>query len=415
MSATLNLGTDGNWATKKDTILAYNDENSNFKPLAFNFDRDTLATRVNKEGLIETVGSGEPRIDYKDDSKGALLLEPSRTNLTLYSEDLSNSYWAKQNGSITSNVIASPSGVQNADLFTENTSNGDHAVFDIVNYFVSGTTYTLSFFAKANGRTKVEVASANSGTCPTARFDLEAKTATATNTSFGAKIEDYGNGWFRCSVSRVAPNSGLDLPYYATVINFGILGHQGDGTSGMYFWGMQTEAGSYATSYIPTQGGVVTRVADVCNNGANEQVINSTEGVLYLEGSALAGDGTDRKITLSDNSQNNAIIFGYSRFSGNINAEVKSGGVLQTSGFGATGVTQENNNKFALSWGGGISKFYVNGTLASSYTNVTSPIGMNVLNFSLSSGFQKMFLNTKDLRVYNTALTDQELINLTTI
>ena len=80
MSATLNLGTDGNWATKKDTILAYNDENSNFKPLAFNFDRDTLATRVNKDGLIETVGSGEPRIDYKDDSKGALLLEPSRSN-----------------------------------------------------------------------------------------------------------------------------------------------------------------------------------------------------------------------------------------------------------------------------------------------------------------------------------------------
>ena len=37
MSATLNLGTDGNWATKKDTILAYNDENSNFKPLAVQF------------------------------------------------------------------------------------------------------------------------------------------------------------------------------------------------------------------------------------------------------------------------------------------------------------------------------------------------------------------------------------------
>ena len=180
-------------------------------------------------------------------------------------------------------------------------------------------------------------------------------------------------------------------------------------------YGAQLEQGSYATSYIPTQGGAVTRVDDVCNNGANEQVINSTEGVLYFEGSALANDGTDRKITLSDNSLNNAINFGYSRFSGNINAEVISGGVLQTSGFGATGVTQDNNNKFALSWGNGISKFYVNGTLASSHTNVTSPIGMNVLNFSLSSGFQKMFSNTKDLRVYNTALTDQELINLTTI
>ena len=69
---------------KKDTILAYNDENYNYKPLPFNFERDSSATVVNKDGLIETVGSGEPRIDYKDDSKGALLLEPSRTNLISY-------------------------------------------------------------------------------------------------------------------------------------------------------------------------------------------------------------------------------------------------------------------------------------------------------------------------------------------
>ena len=36
--------------------------------------RDSSATVVNKDGLIETVGSGEPRIDYKDDSKGALIV-----------------------------------------------------------------------------------------------------------------------------------------------------------------------------------------------------------------------------------------------------------------------------------------------------------------------------------------------------
>ena len=77
---TLKFG-NGEWYGKKDTILAYNDENSNFKPLPFSFDRASSATRVNKDGLIETVGSGEPRIDYKDDSKGALLLEPSRSNL----------------------------------------------------------------------------------------------------------------------------------------------------------------------------------------------------------------------------------------------------------------------------------------------------------------------------------------------
>ena len=53
--------------------------------MPFDFSRASSATVVNKDGLIETVGSGQPRIDYKDDSKGALLLEPSRSNILPYS------------------------------------------------------------------------------------------------------------------------------------------------------------------------------------------------------------------------------------------------------------------------------------------------------------------------------------------
>ena len=75
MANTLNLG-DGNWATKEDLLLGYNSENNNYKPLPFDFTRASSATRVNKDGLIETVGGGKARIDFKDDSKGALLLEP---------------------------------------------------------------------------------------------------------------------------------------------------------------------------------------------------------------------------------------------------------------------------------------------------------------------------------------------------
>ena len=47
MAETLKLG-NGNWATKEGSTLAYNDENGNFKPLPFNFTRDSGATRVNK-------------------------------------------------------------------------------------------------------------------------------------------------------------------------------------------------------------------------------------------------------------------------------------------------------------------------------------------------------------------------------
>lgn len=225
--------------------------------------RATSATRVNASGVIETVSANVPRLDYSNGSCPVILREEQSTNFTLYSEDLTNVYWNKQNTTITANAVNSPSGVQNADLVTENTLNADHSIFDAVSYFVTGTTYTTSFYVKANGRTKVELVSAASNTCPTGRFDLIALTATATNTSFNAKIENAGNGWFKCSVSRVAPNTGLDLPYYAIVQTFGTLAYLGNGTSGMYFWGMQTEAGSYATSYIPTTSASVTRNADV--------------------------------------------------------------------------------------------------------------------------------------------------------
>jgi hypothetical protein len=400
MSNTLKFG-NGEWYGKEGTILAYNSENNNYKPLPFTFDRDSVATRVNKQGLIETVGSDQPRIDYLNDSNGALLLEPQRTNLVEYSEDFSNSWWNKQTfgtgveASVITTTELAPDGSTNAFLVTLNSGSGttpsDQARINrTIVGLSSGLDYTESIYLKGvNGGEQVLLGLSNIGTIKVT-LTTEWKRFILSGTS-GGSFNGVG----------VLIRRGLQEPL--------------NSYAQFYMWGSQFEQGSYATSYIPTQGSAVTRLAETCNNGGNEQVINSTEGVLYFDGSALDDDGTDRKITLSDGSLNNAINFGFSRFSGNINAEVKSGGVLQTSGFGATGIAQDNNNKFALSWGGGVSKFYVNGTLASSDTNVTSPIGMNVLNFSLSSGFQKMYLNCKDIRVYDTALTDQELAALTQV
>ena len=120
MANTLNLGTDGNWAVKKDSLLGYNSENNNYKPLPFDFTRASSATVVNKAGLIETVGSGEPRIDFKDDAKGALLLEPSRTNLLQYSEDFTSTEWTKNSISTPIADSISPDGSLNGYSVTNN-------------------------------------------------------------------------------------------------------------------------------------------------------------------------------------------------------------------------------------------------------------------------------------------------------
>ena len=111
MANTLKFGA-GNWATKEGSTLAYNDSNSNFKPLPFNFSRASKATVVNKDGLIEEVGSGQPRIDFLGNTKGALLLEPSRSNFYTQSNLFSFG------GNVTSNNSLSPDGTLNAVSYT---------------------------------------------------------------------------------------------------------------------------------------------------------------------------------------------------------------------------------------------------------------------------------------------------------
>ena len=93
----------------------------------FTFDRNSTATRVNKEGLIETVAIDTPRLDYPlidgvVQSEPALLLEPARTQLIDYSEDFSQ--WTTQSATITPNNEISPDGTQNADLITNTSANG---------------------------------------------------------------------------------------------------------------------------------------------------------------------------------------------------------------------------------------------------------------------------------------------------
>ena len=296
----------------------------------------------------------------------------------------------------------------------EDTSTGVHSVYRS-NFSVS-TQRTFSLFAKKGERDRISIYDTNYfGKKIGVIFNLDSGIVESNQDGtiyLNPEIVSFSNGWYKCSVTWT--NASLMVPTIANSIS-GTNIYTGDGTSGIYIWGAQLEQGSYPTSYIPNYGTAlgVTRSAETANGAGDASTFNDSEGVLYFEGSALDDDGTDRKITLSDNSLNNRITIGFSRFSEKINGEIHSGGNIQTAGFGATGVTQTNNNKFALAWGGGDGKFYVNGILASLYTNITSPIGMNVLNFSLSSGFEKMFSNTKDLRVYDTKLNDSDLETLT--
>ena len=87
---------NGNWAVKEDKLLAYNDNSGLFFNKEFDFSRGSTATYVGRDGLIASAASGVPRIDFTNDTKGHLLLEPSSTNVITYSNGFDDSSWRKQ-------------------------------------------------------------------------------------------------------------------------------------------------------------------------------------------------------------------------------------------------------------------------------------------------------------------------------
>jgi hypothetical protein len=122
--------------------------------------RATSATRVNAEGLIESVANNVPRLDYTNGSCPSWSVEPQRTNLLLRSEEFDNASWSKSNVTITANQTNSPDGNLNADL----------AVFDntvlekrvqVLMSLANSTTYTFSCFFKNNNFLSSEIFNVN--------------------------------------------------------------------------------------------------------------------------------------------------------------------------------------------------------------------------------------------------------------
>ena len=187
----------------------------------------------------------------------------------------------------------------------------------------------------------------------------------------------------------------------------------GDGTSGIYVFGAQVEEGGYATSYIPTSGSAVTRLGDECTNAGNDQVINSSEGVLYAEISTKTDDA-DKAISISDGSTNNRILVGYSTINKRAYALGYSGSTLQFVFFKNL-VNEEDMIKVACRYKQDDFSFWVDGVKEGEDTSGLTPIGMNELSFNIGTVSGSFYGNVKDVRVYNTALTDAELEELTTL
>lgn len=372
---------------------------------------DADATRVNKDGLIESVAANVPRLNYdpSNPQDPHLLLEPTRTNQFTNSENLANIDF-QNNSTVTTDNIIAPNGSLTADKTTQTSGGYLRETVSVSN----GTTYSFSVFIKKGDLRYAVIRSlfSQNGVTPANSnniFDLDNGSVIYTGTDvISASIEAYSNDWYRCSFVSLASgtSSASFIDFYFSSSSSST---QSSGTAGFgYGWGMQLEAGSYPTSYIPTTI-AVTRTVDTCEKSSVASgIIGQTEGVIFLDfenygqiGTSYSGyfkiqsNGNNDRVTIQgDGSTLNRLIL-----------VVNDG---SSTFFQPRTIIPSGRNKVAIRYKSGLVASFING--AKIDTSATSFSFSNTLNTIQLQQPNKVY----QAMIFNEALTDAELITLTT-
>jgi len=419
--ASIALIPSGTKASKLYSVLPANGDGD------FTHSRGSTATRVNKDGLIENVGSNIPRLDYPLTNGVVgdcphLLLEPQRLNYSNYTEALSN--WVDENVTTTDNQTVSPDGSVNASKIVENSSNTFHFISKITSSTTTANNLVFTCFLKKGTRTNAYVYFRTYSNANRYGISVNLENGTITDTeqsgapaNVETSVTAYGNDWYRVKV-RMYQVSGtatmLIGPNNNTTINGINNTYQGDGSSYIYAWGTQLEVGDYETSYIPSPNTAtqITRSPDASRDSGTSADINSEEGVLFVEIAALANDQSSRRITIAQGTSN-LIRVGYDSVSNRIVAVVYDGtnqAVLLTTSYTITDfhkiAVKYKQNDFAL---------FVDGTKVSTDLSGSTFAAetLNELAFDDGGGGNLFYGKVKQALVFNEALSDSELATLT--
>jgi len=324
------------------------------------------------------------RVDYTYTSRGAMLVEPQRTNLCLYSQTFSDASWIALNSTRVSTNNVDPSGTNTALNVTWGTG-GSKYFYRTQTGLTIGTTYTITFYVKSSNASKFRIYSESLGiisadfttTSAFQRFQLT-YTATATSGTFG--------------LQSASDNTAADL-----IVAFA-----------------QFEAGAYPTTYVQTVATTVTRIADTFtrSNIFTNGYISSAGGTWYVElvnNIPYTRDAGNSNFFIGDaanNSPSNSLEI---RNGGVANSRLDIGkriGGTYTSLF----TTTTSTVKIAIKWNGANVDVFVNGVKQVS----ASAFAITNMEF-LYSQIQDVPRYVPWMTLYSTPLSDAECAFITTL
>jgi len=258
--------------------------------------------RLNASGVLESVASGVPRIDYTNTCP-ELLIEGARTNIDKQSQNLSNATWTKTTTTVSSTEVA-PDGTSTAYSMSD-TSAAAFQYFSQTITYTTSSVYTRSYYIKKASSALTYwsgidiVSGANYVRCIFNNYNGTYVTATGgTAVLVGVKVYDV-NGYYRLCITYQFV-SGTSSTFYV----YPALSSNGTSTSvaamgANTFWGFQNELGYNATSYIPTTTASVTRPADI---GYNSTIAYGLKGTIFIRARIFSSNYTkvDTLFSLTD-------------------------------------------------------------------------------------------------------------------
>jgi hypothetical protein len=376
--------------------------------------------------VLQTAAAGQARFDHNPTTGESLglLIEEARTNLRSYSADFTNAVWTTNASSITTNAVIAPDGTLTADVLVESSTTAAHYVQSSFVGVSSGASYTFTVYAKSWYRSVLQILF-NSGDIsgdPRANFDLSTGVLGTVDSGITATITSVGNGWYRCSCSftTATTNNQPIICIQTSTTASRAASYAGNGFSGIFIWGAQLEAGSFATSYIPTVASTVTRNADAASmTGTNfSSWFNNGEGTLYGEMQRAQGaiSGTNFHIATIGNSSSSGNYYKL-RFEGSSTVRA---GLSYTNGTEQCGFTQGTTtagNFYKLCLGVKVNDFGFSSdnTTASTDTSGTVPLGLNQMIIGADVDGTSQIANNRirKLAYYPIRVTNAQLQALT--
>jgi len=270
---TSNFNPDGSWLSWKAPYIP--------NGFDFTFTRNSVANRINSAGLLEEMAVDVPRIQYP--TCPSVLLEPARTNLSLWSEAFDHTSWLKNGVSVNSNNVTAPDGLTSADMVVMTAIDETHRLYKSI--AITTEDYTVSCFFKPNGVYK-KARLFTTGPSTLLSFDLGSGDITIdAGTPIDYGIIDYPDGWKKCWYSYTSSvTSTIAYIYLISETNIG------DGVNGGWIWGYQLEKSTYPTSYMKTEAATVTRAIDAAtvSNLITNGILSATEGTVQDKRDAIS-------------------------------------------------------------------------------------------------------------------------------